>query len=264
MTHDINIDAELAGALEDLARYERSDEALVRHIVGRIERGPRRQTGARRSLRAALVAIGCVVAVGGGLAVAQPGALKTIFGDDENAPANKVQALQQDERAVDMSVFADVSTSALPEQQMVAMLEAAPLLNSDWGEPMPDFARELLTTTTAQGAVSVAAMPTTKGFVCVAYVSPAQSSSTCVDQLTDERPISVHGLGRGGQSVLIGIASDHVRSVSVLTESGHKPATLERNGFVWTGPDSDRPTALEVLLEDGRTVSIEAPKIGPT
>lgn len=206
--------------------------------------------------RMVFAAVGCLAGAAT-LAIAQPG-LGFLFGDDERDPANQVKALAEPDSPVDMSVFNDVSPEAKPDVKLASMLKVAPALRDTWGEPMPTYARKLLS---QAGRVYIAGMPTTEGFVCIAFIVWSDVGSTCIEELSLADPASVTAIAHNDRSAVLGLVIDEVTSVTVRTSAGmFERAALGRNAYFWDGAGA-RAQSLRIELRDGSVIqrSVAAP-----
>jgi len=112
-------------------------------------------------------------------------------------------------------------------------------------------------------AVSLYAVPTSKGQVCTVF-SAVYGSAGCFAQFSSEVPISydvrdIDQVGSGLPAIVDGLAPDNVASIDVDVDGTLHQATLANNGFFYELPDaSSWPNALVVHYTDGssRTLSI--------
>ncbi len=289
--HDVDRDLVEAFAVElDADAYARTLEVTlarveVEFIASASAPPPRRwhvrdlRPGRRRlaTVVVAIVLILLLVAV----AIAQPSHFDWIFGDDPDAPANKVEVLKEPkERAtpaqpagriapgVTMRSLLDPPTNADGDLAFlrgralnIKRLRPPGTPGASEFLPLETYLRLLLDIRIETTSIQVIAVPTTEGKVCHwLWSRPVESFVTgCTAVLDEDQP--VHGgvvTPRDRRPIAHGIFIDGVRSIRIRRSDGRADrATLGRNAYAWRSPRPDvRPTGLVVTFDDGRSVEL--------
>lgn len=253
-------------------------DATLDRIAARLESEIARPAGRRtrrrrpRSRRATILFASLCILVVASAAFAAPVVKRYWFGDDPEAPANKMEVLQDNSTAssdvTNMSIFSTVKKSGLPPQSIQQVIDRLP---PDHGTPLVDQAQQLLTFFDGDISYEMIGIPTTTGHVCVASGQVAFGRSGiamtvgCGMRL-DGKPLTV-SFGQSAEGgvyspwLYSGLLADGVTAVDVRIgwDGPLEPADLGRNAWVWRGSDpSQRPRQLVVTFEDGTTHTYSA------
>lgn len=172
----------------------------------------------------------------------------------ESAEAVELPPVAHQMRAFSNRPLADAGLPGVVQQARDNLNQRGP------GQVMPGEAR-LLASGLGKNRVSVYALPTTGGAVCV-VVSEVTYATTCVDSF-ERKTGNVQWINYSGTDVpqtITGVAADAAADVKVLVKGVSQDATLRRNAFFWQADTSvtrDDIQALLVRQDDGTNVRVD-------
>jgi hypothetical protein len=270
--HDESVDA----ALNRIARRLDDEYAVPATRAARRRRRP-------RSRRATILFASLCILIVASAAIAAPAVKRHWFGDDPEAPANKMEVFQnQDPAAIvtdldHMSIFDEKTVPAGRQMGPILkqLLEGSSAARPEHGELIRAQARRLLTLRDGPFAYEMIGVPTTTGRVCLVTGSsvggkPRMGGAGCGGGRYGNLgniPVT-SGAGKGCDMgvctpwLYSGLAADGVKSVSVRlgwNRDSLQPAQMGRNAWAWRGSNpTERPRQLVVTFTDGSTRTFSA------
>ncbi len=249
--------ADALGANEDERRVDEGRAtARTRLHDARLQPAVRRRP--RRARRAWLVpAVAALVVLGGGAALAATTDFaQRILGS--NAPAvDRIGVLQKDGPTMTMEEL-----RMLFDREEVRR-HIGERIMGDRGQRVVEDER-----------IRIGAVATSTGGVCMVVsewddgsswpTSGWHGGSAGCGAFTDGWPLmdASGARGSGGFSFSYGLVADGVASVRFEADGRTYDAVMGRSGYLWRHPEGVRPTAIEVILEDGTIVRREYPPKG--